>query len=48
VGSLVVGSSVLSLVLFVPFFSPSLLLGIAIDLVLLWFVWSGSWMPAAV
>jgi hypothetical protein len=45
--SLVVGSSILSLVLFVLTFSPSLALGIAIDLVLLWVVWSGAWLPGA-
>ena len=45
---LVVGSSALSLVLFVLMFSPSLALGIAIDLVLLWVVWSGAWVPGAV
>jgi hypothetical protein len=44
---LVVGSSIVSLVLFVLVFSPSLLLGIAIDAVLLWLVWSGAWAPTA-
>jgi hypothetical protein len=44
--SLVVGSSVISLVLFVLYLSPSLLLGIAIDLVLLWLAWSAAWTPA--
>lgn len=46
--SLVVGSSILSLVLFVLTFSPSLALGIAIDLVLLWVVWSEAWRPGVV
>jgi hypothetical protein len=45
---LIVGSSVLSLALFALTFSPSLALGIAIDLVLLWVVWSGAWTPGAV
>ena len=45
---LVVGSSVLSLVLFVLMFSPGLALGVAIDLVLLWVAWSGAWLPGGV
>ncbi len=43
---LVVGSSLLSLVVFALAFSPNLALGIAIDLVLLWVVWSGAWLPS--
>ena len=45
--TLVIGTSVLSLVLFALFFSPSLTLGIAIDVVLLWLVLSGAWAPLA-
>ena len=45
--ALVVGSSILSLTLFALFLSPGLALGIAVDLVLLWLVWSGAWVPAA-
>ena len=45
---LIVGSSVLSLALFGLMFSPGLALGIAIDLVLLWLVWSAAWTPVAI
>jgi hypothetical protein len=44
---LVVGSSAASIVLLGLFFSPSLLLGIAIDVVLLWFATASAWTPAA-
>jgi hypothetical protein len=45
--ALVIGASVASIVLLGLFFSPTLLLGIAIDLVLLWFVITSVWSPAA-
>ena len=45
--ALIVSSSILSLTLFALFVSPGLALGIAIDVVLLWLVWSGAWVPVA-
>ena len=45
--ALVAGSSVLSLVLFALVLTPGLALGIAIDIVLLWLVVSGAWLPTS-
>jgi len=42
---LVVGSTAASLVLLVVFFSPGLILGVAIDAVLLWLVLASIWAP---
>jgi hypothetical protein len=44
---LVVGSSVASIVLMLLFLSPGLLLGFAIDAVLLWVVFALPWAPSA-
>jgi hypothetical protein len=44
---LVTGSSAASIVLLGLFFSPTLLLGIAIDAALLWFAFTSAWTPAA-
>jgi hypothetical protein len=44
---LVVGAAVGSFLLLALFFSPTLLLGLAIDLALVWLVMAGVWSPAA-
>ncbi len=44
---LVVGSTFASIVLLALAFSPGLLLGVAIDALLLWVVFASSWVPVA-
>jgi hypothetical protein len=44
---LVAGSAATSVLLLALFFSPTLILGIAIDAVLAWVVLASAWSPAA-
>ena len=44
---MVVASAISSLLLLILFYAPALLIGLAIDLVLVWFVIASIWSPAA-